>query len=855
MPTDGDDRPDETVQTHTPASAAERTRGSRPSIPTKLGRYTVIRLLGRGGVGAVYEAEDPEVGRRVAIKVLRDDREGDAEALRGEAQALGRLVHPHVVTVYDVGITDGDVFLVMQLVEGETLDRWVAARSPTQREILAMFTQAGQGLAAAHAAGLVHCDFKPANVLVDRHGVVRVSDFGLARTTRGAAMPDHDAIASASMISVSGTPAYMAPEQFDGHATAATDQFAFCVALWETLAGERPFADSSVHATNLAATRDARGELARSTKIPPHLAAVLARGLADDPAARFPSMDELLAALNHRPARRAPMIAGVAVLVLAGAGVAAWAAMHRRAEVPAWSGADLAHSRVLTHGACDDSPIIDPSGVVVFGRTIRDEVDLYSVPLAGGAVKQLTSAPTWEWRPNSGRHPGEVIHLIHDGKTAQDARLSYLDLATGAETTAVVVYAWDAVTLGTTLAYSPDEPGGIRRLVDHRDLAFLDPPAAHSYMLLTASPEGERLAMTETSANDGPTHPCVVDVATSAITCLPTRSSDGRLAFGADGQALYFAAADGLRRRDLRSGAETTFLPEIWSEGGIAVAPDGSALVYSMCRGINSVVEIGATPPKPLVPGPDATQVTISPTGMIAWVRDVRGIQTLVARTPDGRELQLTDVAFGSVRAPVFSPDGTRIVFGASEPNPGIHTLRVSNPGAPHQVTSDGGDQTPVWTTGGMIGFTRADAVNNHAFAISSDGGTPRQLSTSSRSVYGGRGNDLLVDTGEPEATSLRWLDVATGVERPGPKRPEGYVKAMATSPDGGWIAFAMGFNGQDLWQTRFDAAGEPERVYTYSPGITATAVAITNDGRMLVTQQTWAGDLTLVPARPGERF
>src|SRR3954469_25296081 len=97
---------DETVQTHTPASGADRTRPSRPSIPTMLGRYRVIRLLGRGGVGAVYEAEDPEVGRRVAIKVLREDKDSDAEALRAEAQALGRLVHPHVVTVYDVGIAD-----------------------------------------------------------------------------------------------------------------------------------------------------------------------------------------------------------------------------------------------------------------------------------------------------------------------------------------------------------------------------------------------------------------------------------------------------------------------------------------------------------------------------------------------------------------------------------------------------------------------------------------------------------------------------------------------------------------------------------------------------------------------------
>jgi len=142
MPTDRDD---ETVQTQAPPSSqpnAPRARDSRPSLPAMLGRYRVIKLLGRGGVGAVYEAEDPEVGRRVAIKVLRDDKEGDTEALRGEAQALGRLVHPNVVSIYDVGVADGDVFLVMQLVDGEPLDRWLASRLVSPREILAMFRQA-----------------------------------------------------------------------------------------------------------------------------------------------------------------------------------------------------------------------------------------------------------------------------------------------------------------------------------------------------------------------------------------------------------------------------------------------------------------------------------------------------------------------------------------------------------------------------------------------------------------------------------------------------------------------------------------------------------------------------------------
>jgi serine/threonine protein kinase len=206
----------------------------------------VLDRIGAGGMGVVYAAYDPELDRRVALKLLRPDRFGsDADRLRllREAQALARLADPHVVSVYDTGTFGDRVFVAVELVEGETLRQWLGglrAAPRSWREVLARFLPAGRGLAAAHAAGLVHRDFKPENVLLGRDGRVRVADFGLAEAApepggKLAALP-------AEWGLVLGTPAYMAPEQLRGIAVdARSDQFSFCVALFEALYG-RPSA-------------------------------------------------------------------------------------------------------------------------------------------------------------------------------------------------------------------------------------------------------------------------------------------------------------------------------------------------------------------------------------------------------------------------------------------------------------------------------------------------------------------------------------------------------------------------------------------------------------------------------------
>jgi eukaryotic-like serine/threonine-protein kinase len=295
-------------------TATQSTLPGREEPPlspgARLGRYVIGRVLGVGGMGVVYEAEDPRLGRRVALKLLRSapgDAVGERQArLLREAQAMARLSHPNVLPVFDLGTEDGRGFLAMELVEGPTLAGWSRQAERPWREVLERFLEAGRGLAAAHRAGLVHRDFKPTNVLVGADGRARVTDFGLVRVDDDTGpSPTESSTASPEPTltragAVPGTPAYMSPEQLEGRPVdARSDQFSFCVALHEALYGLRPFAVEAPREQRWTPRRPASGR-----HLPRPVKAALARGLALEPAARFPSMDALLDALGKPSARK-----------------------------------------------------------------------------------------------------------------------------------------------------------------------------------------------------------------------------------------------------------------------------------------------------------------------------------------------------------------------------------------------------------------------------------------------------------------------------------------------------------------------------------------------------------------------
>lgn len=308
----------------------------------RVGRYLVLEALASGGMSIVYVAYDPELDRRVALKVMRPDvgelpEKAQARLLR-EAQAMARLTHPNVVRVYDVGVIEQRVYMAMELVDGVTLRDWLKERSRTWREIVDVLVRAGRGLAAAHEAGLMHLDIKPRNIMVGHDGGVRVVDFGLARPPRSSDSSSVDGLSLAAFDDavthagmVMGTPGYMAPEQLGGTPDARSDQFSFCVTAWEALHGRRPYGGHRLDIYRGSLRAGKLVEPPADARVPARVRRLLERGLSIDAEQRWPSLAPLLDALADDPRRRRLRYA--AALVLVGAtGTGAWALGRGQAD-------------------------------------------------------------------------------------------------------------------------------------------------------------------------------------------------------------------------------------------------------------------------------------------------------------------------------------------------------------------------------------------------------------------------------------------------------------------------------------------------------------------------------------------
>ncbi len=329
------------------SDAVPKLEPDRVELPVA-GRYVLIEKSGTGGMGTVWRAYDPKLRREIALKQLHHKAlagDGAARLVR-EAQAMAQLSHANVVAVYDVELGEDDsasepanVLIAMEYVAGSDLRTWLKEQAAPSATIIELYRQAGRGLAAAHAVGMVHRDFKPANVLIagdaGRGWVAKVTDFGLAKgvtagdshafeTVSGADLErsgsDHGSAPLTDHDTIVGTPRYMAPEQHKGEvAGPATDQYAFCVALWEALAGSPPFSGNELYRAKMAGPP----KWPERSSVPTRVVAAISQGMLPDPADRWPSMDALLERLV--PQRGAGRHLGYAALLIGGAGaIAAW---------------------------------------------------------------------------------------------------------------------------------------------------------------------------------------------------------------------------------------------------------------------------------------------------------------------------------------------------------------------------------------------------------------------------------------------------------------------------------------------------------------------------------------------------
>jgi len=362
-------RPDSSLDKQLARARAEARLLGEASTRVEIGRFSIVGRLGQGAMGVVYEGYDPRLDRKVALKLVDPSRLGSEAGdvpsrLEREARAAADLSHPNIVTVYDVGSHDGRVFLAMEYVRGTTLTEWMAPQGRSWREVVEMFVEIGNGLAGAHAAGIVHRDFKPDNVLVGLDGRPRIADFGLARPVEGWSVREERTklprggrdVSSvlATTGEVCGTPAYMAPEQFTGlDVGPLSDQFAYCVALFEALFGFRPFKGSSITALASRVLEGQTEPLPPNHRVPREVLTLVERGLDPSPDRRHEGMAELVARLRDvaRQRRRRAIFAGA--VGLAGVALAGGYQVSAASQVDPCEEVDAPIESAWSHEARD----------------------------------------------------------------------------------------------------------------------------------------------------------------------------------------------------------------------------------------------------------------------------------------------------------------------------------------------------------------------------------------------------------------------------------------------------------------------------------------------------------------------
>jgi eukaryotic-like serine/threonine-protein kinase len=709
---------------------------------TILGPYEIISLIGAGGMGEVYRARDPRLGRDVAIKVLPADRVADEDRRRRfaqEAKAASALNHPHIITIHEIESANGHDFIVMEYVRGKSLDALIPRHGMRLGEVLRIAIPVADALAAAHARGIIHRDLKPANVMVGADGAVKVLDFGLAKLSGSDdAADDHPTHTADGGLSapgtITGTAAYMSPEQATGGPVdARSDIFSFGALLYEMVTGVRAFVGTSIADTLAAVLRaQPKPPIEVVPAVPSDLQKVILRCLRKDPERRIQHMGDVKLALQEVkeesdsgvttqppvPRWRGARAVAVGILAVVVIGAGAWLLKRSPAVVPPMRVVPL-----TALPGTESNPTFSPDGDQVafeWDGEKQDNSDIYVTLVGSSEIRRLTSDPAMEsnptWSPDGrqiaflrARPEGATIQLVSalggaDRKLSDFRGADWLRWSPDGR--------WLAAGRAANVA---GQPGGI----------YLIPP------------------------DGGDSRPLIVPTAGRALS-LPAFSPDGRrLAYGScsrDSDSGRFGDCD-IYLVELDALVNPTGLPErlttqrSLSVGGITWTRDGTAVVYS--AGLTSFSEYlwragvdGTRPPERLeIVAEHATAPAMARSrDRLAFARVLTDAD--IYRVEAGRPAQLVvGSTFRDEMEPRLSPDGRRLVFGSQRAGDVIDIWVSDADGSnARQLThGPGRDQgSPYWSPDGRrIAFDSLGQDNQfHIWMIDADGGTPRRITT-----------------------------------------------------------------------------------------------------------------------------
>ena len=778
-------------------------------MTSRLLHYEILGELGRGGMGVVYKARDTHLDRVVAIKTLPADRLADPNRkLRfvQEAKAASALNHPNIVTIHDINSDQGVDFMVMEYVDGKTLDEVIPAKGVRPPLALKYAVQIADALAKAHGAGILHRDVKPSNVMVTEEGRVKVLDFGLAKLSDRAGTSEDATLTRGPLTeegAVVGTAAYMSPEQAEGRKLdGRSDVFSFGSVLYEMVTGQRPFSgESRVALLAKVLNEDAAPPSRIAPSVPPDLEKAILRCLRKDPARRFQTMADLKVALEDLqdesafgtqaqaappPARssRKWALAGLLSLLVAG-GFFAW----REFRSPDRS-QPLQAVPLTTYPGAESNPSFSPDGNQVaftWGGPKQDNTDIYIQMIGSGSPLRLTTDPGVDFSP-AWSPDGRWIAFVRGSVGPGKLEVRLIPPLGGSERKLAEIEIRQSFFPAPYLAWTPDA----------RFLIATDSPGERRpNALFTISVEtGEKKPLTS------PRPPLFGD-------SMPAVSPDGRsIVFGraaaaAAGEILWLALGEG----GAPAGEPRRLTPAALNAYHPAWMPDGEEILFSARSGLWRLSVRGQSAPArlPFV-GEDGFMPAVSRPppgrpGRLVYVR--RSLDTNIWRVetsgPGATASSPPVAAISSTRWDTnaqFSPDGRRVSFASSRSGDLEIWLADPDGGNTAQLTSLGAPQTgtPRWSPDGQtIVFDSNLEGQYELYAISASGGKPRRLTSHPA-------NDHVPSF----SRDGRWIYFSTN--RSGEtqiwKMPSSGGEAIQVTQNGGYVAFESP-DGAQLYYTQ----------------------------------------------------